>query len=376
MKAVGGLRPESNGAQDYDLWLRASLKARKVEHVPRVLYHWRLHETSTSLNSDSKPYAHEAGRKAVESYICDRYRSARSNIQIADGEYAFTYKAEFDLPKQLVVSVIIPTRDRVDLLRPCVEGILNRSSWKNLEVLILDNGSREEQTQEYLHSIQKSDPRVRVVRADIPFNWSRLNNIGARESRGDVFIFLNNDTQVISPGWIESLAGYASLPDVGVVGGLLLFEDGTIQHSGVVVGMGGWADHVFRTQQPSHFVGEPFVSPVLTRNVLAVTGACAAITREKFELLGGFDESFIICGSDVELCLRAYRHGYFNVMCAEARLYHYESKTRTPHVPEEDFKQSDVKYAPYRVHKVDPFYNPNLSLAKTMPLLLEEVSHA
>jgi len=209
-----------------------------------------------------------------------------------------------------------------------------------------------------------------VIRADVPFNWSRLNNLGAGQARGNVLLFLNNDTRVESPDWLQSLAGFAKLPDVATVGGLLLFPDGTIQHSGVVVGMGGWADHVFRLQPTVHGIG-PFVSPVLTRDVLAVTGACTAIERSKFDELGGFDEAFQICGSDVELGLRAYREGRYNVVCCEARLIHFESQTRTPNVPQNDFEQSDLKYRPWRVDAVDPFFNPNLSLMSTLPTLEE-----
>jgi len=211
------------------------------------------------------------------------------------------------------------------------------------------------------------DSRVSVFREDIDFNWSRLNNIGAQKANGEYFIFLNNDTDVTQPDWIESLVGYASLPDVGLVGALLLFEDGTIQHSGVVVGMGGWADHVYRTCPPSHFMDLPFISPVITRNVLAVTGACMVIGAQKFEEMGGFDEAFQICGSDVELGIRSHKQGYFNVLCADVRLYHYESKTRSPHVPDNDFVQSDLKYKPYRKEIVDPFYNSNLRLDRTKP---------
>ena len=368
LKELGGFDEKLNGAQDYDLWLRAALVAREIIHVPRVLYHWRMHESSTAQSCASKPYAHEVGRLAVERYLKHRY--PQNSVVASCGDFLFTYKAEFELPADLLVSIIIPTLDNLALLQSCIDSITSRSTYKRFEIIILDNGSKEDETLRYLENVQVRDKRIRVIRADIPFNWSRLNNIGAREAKGDILIFLNNDTKVISTNWLESLAGFALLPDTGVVGGLLLFKDGTIQHSGVVVGMGGWAEHVFRMTQPIHTCGQmPFVSPVLTRNVLAVTGACMAISREKFYQLGTFDESFIICGSDVELGLRAHRHGYFNVMCAEAKLYHYEAKSRTPYIPEEDFARSDSKYAPYRLQKTDPYYNPNLSLGQTTPCL-------
>jgi len=373
IEIVGGFDGELNGSQDYALALAciANIEPSQVQHIPRILYHWRNHVSSTSQNPSAKPYAHKAGLKAVESHIKDSYSGL--GIRAVDGDFLFTYKLEFELPSDLLVSIIIPTKDGLDYLKPCIDSIFHLSTWENLEVLILDNGSEKLETIQYLKELQQREPRVRIISAPIPFNWSKLNNIGASHALGSILIFLNNDTQVISPSWIESMSGFARMPNVGTVGALLLFEDGTIQHSGVVVGMGGWADHVFRTRSANHITG-PFVSPIITRNVLAVTGACVAISRERFDDLGGFDESFIICGSDVELGLRAHQRGFFNVMCAEAKLFHYESKTRSSYIPPEDFIQSELKYAPYRQEKTDPYYNPNLSMESTLPSLKSDKS--
>lgn len=367
VQALGGLRQETNGAQDYDLWLRSSLKANRIVHLPEILYHWRLHEGSTAMRPESKPYAHEAGKRAVAHYLASRYPDIA--ITVADGPELFCYRAQFEMAASDLISIIIPTRDRIDLLKGCIDSIRGRSSWQNFEIIVIDNGSVEPETAAYLATLQHGDARARVIRADDPFNWSKLNNLGAKVAKGNVLVFLNNDTEVQAEEWLQSLAGYAKLPDVGVVGGLLLFEDGTIQHAGVVVGMGGWADHVFRLMAPQHRIG-PFVSPVLTRNVLAVTGACLAIERRKFEEMSGFDEEFIICGSDVEIGLRAHKKGLYNVVCAEAQLLHFESKTRTPEISENDFEQSDLKYRPYRQEAIDPFFSPHLSLASTRPILV------
>ena len=366
---VGLFDIDINGAQDYGLAMKCSayIEANQIQHIPRILYHWRIHPNSTSQNAESKPYANEAGREALNRHIKKIYPSL--DVRAINGEDMFTYRVLFTPNAELKVSIIIPTRDGLNLLKPCIESIINKSTWHNFEIVILDNGSEKPETIEYLRTLRRINPCVHVVEVPIPFNWSKLNNIGVQYASGDVFIFLNNDTQVITPSWIESIAGYAMLPEVGTVGALLLFDDLTIQHSGVIVGMGGWADHIFRTMPAKHSGGGPFVSPTLTRNVLAVTGACLAISRQKFNLLGGFDESFIVCGSDVELGLRAHRIGLFNVFCAEARLFHYESKTRSPFVPTEDFIQSDIKYAPYRNDKTDPYFNPNLSLKNTNPSL-------
>ena len=358
-----------SGAQDYNLWLSLAADAGDsgILHIPKILYHWRKHTNSTASNSNSKPYAHEAGRKAVENYAKMRYPN--EVISVVGGDYLFTYKIDVKLPENLLASIIIPTKDRVDLLDVCIKSIVRNSGGINYEVIVLNNNSSEPETFQYFDEIVVAHKNIRVIDANIDFNWSKLNNIGAKNAKGNVFVFLNNDTQVISGDWLNSLCNFAILPDVGVVGGLLFFEDNTIQHSGVVVGMGGWADHVYRTCQPEHTSGQGFVSPMITRNVLAVTGACMTISREKFNLIGGFDEEFIICGSDVEICIRSYNHGLYNIMCAEAKLFHFESKTRTPFVPKNDFDQSELKYAPYRIAVTDPFYNPNLSLASTKPCL-------
>ncbi|WP_166224543.1 glycosyltransferase [Pseudomonas atagonensis] len=355
------------GAQDYDLWLTiaSKLKSEEIVHVPKILYHWRMHQESTASNPESKNYADAAGLLAVNKFVSQVY--GNDSVVAVNGENLFTYKLEFKKAASLKYSIVIPTKDKVELLSECISSIIGKSTCQNFEIIVLDNNSTEIDTFNYFDFIQKEDSRVRVVPAAFEFNWSRLNNLGASKSSGDVLVFLNNDTSVISPDWLEKLGGYSSLDDVGVVGALLLFADGTIQHSGVVVGMGGWADHVYHAQPATHTGAGPFVSPVLTRNVLAVTGACMAMTRSKFDLIGGFDESFIICGSDVEICVRAMKKGFHNVMCADARLYHFESKTRSSYVPQNDYEQSVLKYAPYRVEQTDPYFNPHLSLQSKTP---------
>jgi len=367
----GGFREGIEVAQDYDLSLRVAqfTSHNSIYHIPKVLYHCRVHEESTVRKASSRLCVDSTGLLVINNYLKLRYPSF--SLGAVHSEHLFTYRLKFDLPSDLLISIIIPTKDKVELLQPCIQSILEYSSWKNFEIVILNNNSQESTTYDFFEKVQQQDSRVLVVNASIPFNWSKLNNLGADRSSGEVLIFLNNDTKVISPDWIQNLSGYALLPDVGTVGGLLLYEDGTIQHSGVVVGMNSWADHVFKSLPLSHD-HSPFISPVLTRNVLAVTGACLAIERRKLRDLGGFDEEFIICGSDVEIGIRAHRNGLFNVMCAEARLYHLESKTRSSYIPEQDFIQSSLKYAPFRLDATDPFYNPNLSLTSTKPSVRSE----
>jgi len=362
--------PQLSGSQDHDFWLRCAqgLKAHQIRHIPEVLYHWRTHANSTAADASVKPYAKTAGLQAVQNAVVQRYPGL--GVRAVEGAYPLTYELDFPARPGSKVSIIIPTKDKADLLEACVNSIYRHTQGMDFEVLVLDNRSVEASTFALFERLQQEHANFRLIKADFDFNWSKLNNVAVQAATGTSFVFLNNDTEVITSNWLVQLNGYAELPDVGVVGALLLFPDGTIQHSGVVVGMGGWADHVFHAQAPDHFNGaNPYVSPVLTRNALAVTGACMAVTRAKFEALGGFDERFIICGSDVELCLKAHRQGLYNVMCAQARLVHHESKTRGREVPAVDFEMSALAYEPYRTQSVDPFFNPNLSLSERKPSL-------
>lgn len=355
LEQIGGLREGCQGSQDHDLVLRLAAAGARFGHVAEVLYHWRVHDNSTSANPESKPYAHHAGKEAVAHHLAQRYGPQFDRVE--DGEHPFVYAPRFHLPAECFVSIIVPTRDKSELLQACIDSIRNKTVGIHYEIIVLDNGSVEAGTHACFEKLV-SDSRIHVVAADIPFNWSRLNNIGRSHARGQVLVFLNNDTLVISPDWLQRLAEYALLPDVATVGAMLLYPDDTIQHAGVVVGMGGWADHVFKAEPVRHFPS-PYISSVVPRNVLASTGACVAVSASAFDRLGGFDEAFEICGSDVELGIRGHKQGYQNIYLPAVRLYHLESKTRSPHVPAVDFEQSSLKYAPYRLQG-DPFFNPNL----------------
>ena len=362
LQQVGGLFEGSQGSQDHDLVLRLAAQGARIEHIPEVLYHWRMHAASTSVSPQSKPYAHDAGKQAVARHLKTRYGEQFDRVD--DSAYTFVYQPRFRVPLNTLVSIVIPTRDKATLLDACIESIHRHTTGIAYEILVLDNGSSEPETQACFQRLIQ-DKRVRVIEAPIPFNWSRLNNIGRSHAKGQVLVFLNNDTEVITPEWLLRLSEYALLPDVATVGPLLLYPDHTIQHAGVVVGMGGWADHVFKNEPVQHYP-TPFISSAVPRNVLASTGACVAIATERLDALGGFDEAFEICGSDVELGIRGHKRGLLNVYLPTAQLFHLESKTRTPFVPEVDFQQSALKYAPYRLGG-DPFFNPNLDLSSTSP---------
>lgn len=360
---TGGFRSEFNGSQDYDLFLRMCEKTGKIEHIPEILYHWRAIPSSTAANPESKPYAQIVGQKAVQEHLDRMLGPGRARVR--ETRDFFVYDVRYELEQEPMVSVIIPTKDHVELLRTAVETILERTRYSNYEIIILDNNSVERETFWYFEEITEKSAKVTVEKASFPFNWSKLNNFGITKAKGDVLIFLNNDVEIISRDWMRRLAETVMQPGIGVAGGLLLYEDNTIQHAGVVIGMGGWAEHVFKGMKPVHY-GSPFVSPMVTRNVMAVTGACMAISRKTIEDIGNFDEEFIICGSDVEICIRAFQAGYRNVYNPHVQLYHLESKTRDSFIPEIDSQLSRKVYTPI-IEKGDPFYNKNLDLYSLIP---------
>ena len=360
---VGEFDKKFDGSQDYDMVLRLSEKTSKIYHISKILYSWRMTENSTSSNPNSKPYAQNAGLNALNAHL---YRKYKTKAHATESKNLYVYDTRYDMPDRTKISIIIPTKDNVMLLNDCLESINEKSTFKNYEILIINNNSQLEETFEWFKEIQIKDKRVRIIDANFEFNWSKLNNLGIHNATGDVFIFLNNDTKVVSEDWLERLAENALRDETGIVGPLLLYNDNTIQHAGVVVGMGGWADHVFKKQELVHF-GTPYVSPAVNRNVLAVTGACMAISRKTIDKIGNFNENFIVCGSDVEICIRAHNKGLFNLYNANVRLYHYESKTRDTFVPENDFILSAKHYSPYRENG-DPYYNNNLDYYSTTPI--------
>jgi GT2 family glycosyltransferase len=362
VKEVGGFRQGFEGSQDYDLVLRIVEKTNQIFHIPKVLYHWRKLPTSTAGGFAAKPYAHEAGLLALTEHAARIW--GKENCQVSSTEQYFQYSFYFPIPNQPLVSIIIPTRDHHELLETCLQSILAKTTYPNFEIIILNNNSEKPETFAYLEKVKKDKQyRARVIDAPIPFNWSKLNNIGVHEAQGEFFVFLNNDIEIITENWLEWLVGYASREDIGVVGPMLLYPDNTIQHAGVVIGIGGYADHVYKGQKIDT-AQDCFVSPNLIRNVSAVTGACLVIAREKLEKYGLFDEKFIICGSDVEICLRLMKANLYNVYIPQVKLYHHESKTRDSYIPESDFVMSKKAYQDFLQYG-DPYYNPNLSLEGT-----------
>lgn len=362
---VNGFDSSYNGAQDYDLVLRMLEITQNVEHISKVLYSWRALPSSTAVNPDSKPYAQTAGQMAILNHL--NRTLGEGKAEVWETENLFVYDVRYHIDDEPLVSIIIPTKDHIDLLHKAILSIQEKTNYKKYEILILNNCSEEYETYEYFEELQKEYKNTRVVKAYCEFNWSKLNNIGIKEACGEVYVFLNNDVEIISEDWLTRLVENAIRKDIGVVGGLLLYEDDTIQHAGVVVGLGGWADHIFKGMQPIHR-GTPFISPMVRRNVTAVTGACMAISKQTIQNIGTFDEEFIICGSDIEICIKALNAGFENIYLPKVRLYHYESKSRDSYIPEVDFKKSFELYAQYRENG-DLYYNCQLDYENVVPTI-------
>lgn len=354
---IGGLRSETDGAQDYDLALRASAAAGGAFHIDDVLYHWRVHSDSTAADVGVKPHAHRAGRRALEDYA--QQHAPDSWIEFGTGPTSHRFRYPVAVQP---LSVIIPFRDGARLTETCLTGIARTGTALPLEVLLIDNQSSDPATQERIGAWQDRYSWVRVLRYDEPFNFQRLNNWAVAHATGDLLLFLNNDTEPFHEGWVEALAEHAQRPEVGAVGGRLFYPNGIVQHAGVAVGIGGYAEHPWAGLHPDAWT--PAGPSYWTRNFLSVTAACLMVQRSKFEEVGGFDERFTIGGGDVALGLALREHGYWNVMTPYSRLIHHESVSRGTVVPESDLLISRAVYEPFLDGR-DPFYNSNLTLEDT-----------
>ncbi len=364
LERVGGFRPGFDGAQDYDLILRVTEHTQNVAHIPLVLYHWRKIPGSTSADSAAKPQTSDAGLRALDESL----RRRGIDAVALTGPYPNTFRVKRAIHGNPLVSIVIPFRDKPELLKTCVYSILDRSSYGNYEILCVDNGSVEQATTDLLQRLLQRDARVRVVHYDKPFNYSTINNFAARQASGEYLLLLNNDTEVIGAEWIEAMLEHAQRPEVGVVGAKLLYADDTIQHAGVIVALGGVAGHAHLFTQSDH--PGYFARAQLIQNLSAVTFACAMVRREVFDRLGGLNEHDVkVAFNDVDFCLRTREAGYLIVYTPYAYLYHYESKSRgLENTPEKLARfDSEVAYMQKRhadiIRSGDPYYNVNLSLA-------------
>ena len=363
---TGLLRSEFDGSQDYDFLLRCTehAKSENIRHVPKILYHWRSHEGSTAGNPDDKPYAVIAGEKALAGHY------ERLGIK-AEVEYTgspVVFRTHFAIEGTPKVSILIPNKDHTEDLDKCVTSVMEKSTWKNLEIIVIENNSEKEETFRYYEELQKRYPQIKVVKWEGTFNYSAINNFGARYAEGDYFLLLNNDTEVITPDWLENMMGYCQREDVGIVGAKLLYPDNTVQHAGVVVGIAGFAGHIL-TGYDRNSTGYLW-RLVIAQDESAVTGACLMVKRSVFEALNGLDESFAVGLNDIDFCLRARVLGKLVVFTPDACLYHYESKSRgLENTPEKKARlQREVDHFRERygdfLKAGDPYYNPNLSIVR------------
>lgn len=360
---VGGFREGFEGAQDYDLYLRVleKIEIRQVVHIPRVLYHWRAAPGSTALNPDEKGYATTAARKAVEEHLM---RTGREAAVMPAPDVPSLNRVRYALPNVLpLVSIIIPTRDRADLLDMCLTSLLSKTTYPRYEIIVVDNGSVEDDTRLFFERLPKD--KVRIIRDDSPFNYSRLNNLAANAAMGELICLMNNDIEILTPDWVEEMASFAMQPDIGCVGARLWYPDGYLQHGGVITGIGGVAGHSHKRLRKGE-VGY-FSRAVVHQSLSAVTAACLMVRRSVWKELSGLDESFAVAFNDVDFCLRVRNQGYRNVWTPYAEMNHHESASRGQETTPEkqmrfmgEVQKMQERWGDRLIN--DPAYNPNLSL--------------
>lgn len=358
-------RSQFDGSQDHDMILRLTDKAKHIVHIPRILYYWRSHKGSVASSIDAKTYAIDAAKGAVADHLT---KLGYRNFEIESTRaFATIFRIKYELTSRPLVSIIIPNKDHVDDLSRCVESIINLSTYDNYEIVIVENNSETAEIRTYYEEISRH-PRVQVVEYKGDFNYSKINNFGVQYAKGEYLLLLNNDTEVITPDWMEELLMYAMRKDVGVVGAKLYYPDKTIQHAGIVIGLGA-----HRTAGHTHYrIPEANVGYMgrlcYAQDVTAVTGACMMVSKALYEELGGLDESFTVALNDVDFCLRVREKGFLNIFTPFAELYHYESKSRGSDKKDERALRYQQESDRFRVKwadalaKGDPYYNPNFSL--------------
>lgn len=363
IKQIGGFRAGYEGSQDYDLALRCidHLQPEQIQHIPHILYHWRAIEGSTAVTMENKNYAFEAGIKALR----DHFQRTGKNATVVENAHN-SYRVKWNLPEyKPLASIIIPTKDKVNMLADCVHSILSKTSYENYEVLIIDNNSEEPETYEFFEEIQKKNKKVKVLSYKNEFNFSALVNYGVAQSKGEVVLLLNNDTEVINEEWLHEMVSQACRKDIGAVGAKLFYENGQIQHAGVFLYEGHPGNHIYLKRE-QHDPGY-FNKLNLAQNYSAVTAACLAISKELYNQVGGFDEKNLkVAYNDVDFCLKIRELGYRNLFTPFAQLFHYESQSRDNDMDLEQYPRFKQEHS-FMLKKWekaltrDPFYSPNLN---------------
>lgn len=361
----GGFRSEFDGAQDHDFILRMTEQSRHVLHIPKVLYHWRSHQNSTAMNPESKMYAFTAGQNAVKAHYARVWPKIKIDA-VENGISLGIYHTIWHFDEYPLISVIIPNMDHTLDLDKVIRSMNEKGTWPNLEFIIVENNSKNNDTFEYYEKIQKEYDNVHVVYYKDSFNYSKINNFGVKFAKGEYYLLMNNDIELIEPNSIKEMMGYCQRPDVGIVGARLLYEDNTIQHAGVVIGLRGVASHAFKNQMSEN--GTYFNRAMIAQDYSAVTAAVMLVKKSVFEDVNGLDEKFEVALNDIDFCLRVRNTGKLVVYNPYACFHHYESKSRGLEDTEEKYKRFQREIARFiSIHhdileNGDPYYNPNLTL--------------
>ena len=358
---IGGFRSEYDGSQDYDLFLRATERTSEIGHVAKILYHWRKSATSTAANNDNKDYARLAGKKALE----DALRRRNIDGKVLLDEKSPYYIVQYNLQEEPKISIVIPTKDHKQILEQCIDSIFQKTKYHNYEVIVVDNNTTEGDAVEYLKYIEKKYDKLKVIHDGSEFNYSKINNKAIEKLDTDYVVLLNNDTEVITDEWLNIMVGYASQQHVGCVGVKLLYPDETIQHAGVILGLGGVASHAYvgADRNDLGYAGRLRVPYDYSAN----TAACIMISKKKYDEVNGLDENLKVAYNDVDFNIKLLKKGYYNVFLPQVELFHYESKSRGFDTVGEKKKRFE-KEESYMYDKWgkdiynDKFYNSNLSL--------------
>nr|RNJ71212.1 MAG: tetratricopeptide repeat protein [Leptolyngbya sp. IPPAS B-1204] len=366
VERVGGFQVGYEGSQDYDLVLRLSEQTNRIFHIPKVLYHWRMHPTSTASDQTTKSYAEIAAKRAILNACSRRGEPARAVI--TQPEFPGVYIVRYQITDYKPVSIIIPTRNLGAILDRCLDSIFQKTTYPNYEIVLIDNGSDEIETLRVISKWEQSEPeRFNSHTLDIPFNYSTINNYAVTQAKGDYLLFLNNDVEVITPDWIEAMVEQAQRPSIGAVGALLLYPDATVQHAGVVLGIGGIAGHSHKYFSSNNH--GYFSQLVSVNNYSAVTAACLMCRRELFNQTTGFDPSLAVAFNDVDFCLKLGQLGYRNLYLPHVVLYHHESKSRGTEDTLEKQRRFRQELETMRQRwgdllLQDPCYSPHLTLER------------
>ena len=365
LQEAGGFDPACDGSQDHDLTLRLTEKARRVAHIPEILYYWRAHAGSVAQEIGVKPYVIEAGVRAVQKQL-DRLGLAGEVTPIKPG--TSIYRVRYAVRGTPKVSILIANHEHLEDLKTCLNSIFHRTTWQNYEIVIVENNSRSPELFAYYEELQRSHGNVRVVTWQGRFNYPAINNYGATHCSGDYLLLLNNDTEVITPDWLQEMLMFAQREDVGAVGAKLYYPDGTIQHAGVILGLGGVAGHAFQHVDGAQF---GYMARLLyAQDLTAVTAACMLLRREVWDRMKGLNEGYAVAFNDVDLCMRIRQAGYLIVWTPFAELYHAESKSRgVEDTPEKQARFNEEVQLFHRLWERelragDPYYHPGFSLLR------------